>query len=504
MASLFFHHGIQVVSLSQIKEALWPIHRHELKLFMPMSLMMFCILFNFSALRSVKDALVIPALGAEVISFLKLWIVLPSALVVTLIYVKLSNVFSAEKVFYIVVITFLMIFWIFTYIIYPNQDIYHPSLEIIADLVHRFPNFKWFIKIASKWGYIVMYIFGELWSVVVINLMFWQFANHIIDTSKARRFYPILAMIGNLGLIAAGSAIIYFTDVTSPFYMLLKNITPNALNDTEITLKLVVMAITIVGIFAMLILRYIHTHIFIHVTREEVAHNPYATQTTLSTKESVKLILSSKYIGYILVMVACYGLVINVVEGPWKNKLRELYPSTNEYLAFMATFNIWMGSACVIATVLGSNILRHSWFVAALMTPLMMTVTGTLFFIFVIWGWYIDNIFSFHPLYAAVIAGAAQNVLSKSMKYSLFDSTKEMAYIPLSVELRTKGKAAAEIIGAKLGKSLGAFVQSFIFILFPSATFESITPMLMIVFLLVIAIWFIDLNKLNNEYKKLS
>jgi AAA family ATP:ADP antiporter len=491
--------------LSKIKEAIWPIEKSELKLFAPMALMMFCTLFNFSALRSVKDALVIPALGAEVISFLKLWVVLPSALIFTIVYVKLSNIFSAEKVFYIIVSSFLIIFWIFTYVIYPNQDIYHPSSESIVDLIHQFPNFKWFFKIASKWGYIVMYIFGELWSVVVINLMFWQFANHVIDTSKARRFYPILAMIGNLGLILAGNAIVYFADTNSICYIWLSKLTPNALNTTEITLKLVVMAITIVGICAMFILRYIHTHVFIHVNPTEVAHNPYATQTSLSMKESIKLILSSKYIGYILVMVMCYGLVINVIEGPWKDKLKELYPSTNEYLAFMGHFNIWMGSSCVIMTILGSNILRRSsWFVAALITPFMMAITGTLFFVFIIWGSKIDDIFSFSPLYAAVLAGAAQNILGKSAKYSLFDSTKEMAYIPLSVELRTKGKAAAEIVGMKLGKSLGAFVQSFIFILWPMATFESITPMLMIVFLLVIAVWFIDLRKLNKEYKKLS
>ena len=158
--------------LSKIKEAIWPITRSELKLFMPMALLMFCALFNFSALRSVKDALIMPDLGAEVISFLKLWIVLPSALIFTLIYVKLSNIFSAEKVFYIIVSSFLVIFWIFIYVIYPNQDIYHPSSELIATLIEQFPNFKWFIKIASKWGYIVMYVFGELWSVVVINLMF--------------------------------------------------------------------------------------------------------------------------------------------------------------------------------------------------------------------------------------------------------------------------------------------------------------------------------------------
>ncbi|MDX1923716.1 MAG: Npt1/Npt2 family nucleotide transporter [Rickettsiaceae bacterium] len=483
----------------------WPIERKELSFFAPMALIMTCALYNFASLRAIKDSLIVSNIGAESISFLKLWLVLPSAIVFTLLYLNLSNNFRMDRVFYIITGGFLIFFSFFCFFLLPGKAYFHPNPETIENLATLYPNFKWFFKIAGHWTFAIMYIFSELWSVVIINLMFWQFANHVVDEKKAQRFYPLFGLVGNFGLIIAGNAMIYFASVKHvPSFFFFDSVDEDAIVP-DVGLRLSIISVIFSGMVMMLLMLFLNKTVIKKTA--DFKKNVTSTKTKLSLRESISLIISSRYVGYITAIIICYGLAINVLEGPWKAKIKELYPSQEEYMAFMGHFNIWMGISCVAFMLIGSNILRiFSWRFSALFTPLVIGVTGVMFFAFVIIArfWGVGEIYWINPLAAAVIVGAVQNILSKSTKYSLFDSTKEMAYIPLSVELKTKGKAAAEVVGAKFGKSLGAIIQSSMFTFLPNSDFSDLTPILLSIFLVVIIFWIFNVLLLSTSYEKIS
>ena len=103
---------MHTTQFGKLRTIFWPIHNYELKKLLPMLFMFFFISFNYSVVRNIKDALIVtaPGSGAEAIPYLKLWGVIPAAVIFMLIFAKLSNILSKPNLFYASVVPFILFF----------------------------------------------------------------------------------------------------------------------------------------------------------------------------------------------------------------------------------------------------------------------------------------------------------------------------------------------------------------------------------------------------------
>jgi AAA family ATP:ADP antiporter len=489
---------------SGLRGIFWPVYNYELKKFLPMGLMMLCILFNYNILRDTKDTLVVnaPAGGAECLSFLKLYGVTPSAILFMVIFVKLANVMEREKLFYAILLPFLGFFTAFAFFIYPYKEVLHMSLESINQYQAAYPNLHWFIPVIGNWSFSLFYILSELWGSVILSMLFWQFANEITKITEAKRFYGLFGMLGNIGLVLAGPTIILCANHAKSL--------PAGVDSFAVNLKYLMGSVFVAGLIIVATYRWMNKNVLTDPKLYQPGEGSgKKKKPKLSVGESFKYILSNPYLGLIAVLVLAYGIAINLVEGVWKGQIKIAFPDMNDYNAFMGQFTMWTGIVTILLMVVGNNILRRlSWTTAAIITPIMVLATSAIFFFFV---WKSTVLDPFLPMLGttvvmvAVIVGQIQNVLSKGTKYSLFDSTKQMAYIPLDSEAKVKGQAAVEVIGGRAGKSGGAFIQSTMLgIIGGSVSLASLSYILGPIVIVICLIWIFAATNLGKRFMALT
>ncbi len=481
----------------------WPVHNFELKKLLPMFFLFFFINFNYTILRDTKDALIVtaPGSGAEAIPFLKVWGVLPAAILFMILYAKLSNILSKPKLFYTTIASFIAFFGLFALVLYPMHDTLHPT--VAADQLQAFlpKGLGGLVALFRNWTYALFYIMSELWGSVAISLLFWGFANDITRVSESKRFYAMFGLGANAAMLFSGPAIVYFSDIRSKL--------PPTADAWGVSLNYMLSMVVLSGLVIMGIYWWMNKNVltdprFFEATEVKKTKKD---KPKMSLKESFLYLAKSKYIGCLAILVIGYGIAINLVEVTWKGQLKLQYPNPNEYSAFMGYFSTITGAATIFMMLfVGGNVIRRfGWGVGALITPVVLLITGVGFFSFVIFRDSLTAMISMlgtTPLMLAVIFGTAQNIMSKSAKYSLFDPTKEMAYIPLDQEAKVKGKAAIDVVGARLGKSGGSLVQQGLIVAFGSLA--AITPYVAGILFFIIFAWIYSAKSLSKKFAQLS
>lgn len=453
----------------------------------PLGFMFFCIIFNYSILRDTKDVLVItaPGSGAEILPFLKTWVNLPLSIGFMIVYSRLVNVLPPEILFYVIIVPFILFFGSFAYLIYPNRELLH--LNAWADsLIHKYgSNVMGISSILRNWTFCVFYVVAELWGSFVVSILFWGFSNQIVKIDEAKKYYPMFGMGANFALILSGQTIKHFSKFRTS--------SGNDVNGWEISLKC--MMNVVVGLGLCVMLTYF---IMNRIMNMKHKNKKKEKNEKFSLFASFSYMLKSRYVRNIAIIVVSYGICMNLVEVTWKSKVKMMYTNPNEYSYFMGNFSTYTGFVTLVMTILSKYIFQNfGWRVASLITPIVLCVTGMLFYIIIFNETHLTS-----SLYFAILIGSIQNIAAKSTKYVLFDPCKEIAFIPLDYKKRTKGKAIVDVICNPIGKSGGALIQQ-VMILTYGSILNSI-PYLAVVLLIFTFVWIRAVESLNQQLITLS
>ncbi|MDR2074055.1 MAG: NTP/NDP exchange transporter [Oscillospiraceae bacterium] len=478
----------------KVRSVLWPIHGFELKKFLPMSILMFCVLFVYTAVRDLKDIFVQKYAvlgGPELISALKLWFVLPVSFVVAGIFASMVSKLGMKKTFYIISSFYALFFFIFAFFLFPNRDVIHMNASGITSMRESWPRFFYYIvPCLGNWSYSLFYILAEIWGSLAISSLFWFLANQITKKTEVKRFFGLYSLLGNVGTFIAGSYIYNMSHVKGAAF--------------DGNVKLLSCIAGVFSVATMLTYYYITKVVMTDPTQ----YDPSQVVSKKKKKkigffDGIKVIATNNYLFLIFLLPIGYGIGMNLYEGVWKAQMAQTLTNASDYARMQGIVSMATAIMTFVLTFIGANIMRRtSWKFSALTTPVLILGLGLLFFVLMFVKSYgLAYIMGMSVPLVAVWVGLMIDAMGKGIKYVLFDSTKSMAYIPLDEQTKAYGQASVELIGGRSGKAGGALITyTLLNFIAPGSLLLSHTYTMFVLFAIIMVVWIWAVIKLNRSY----
>lgn len=476
-----------ITVLSEPERSVFPITRAELPQFAKMSALMFLFIYVFTTVRDTKDTLIVSHCGAEAIPFLKLYGVMPCAMVFIVGYSRLSNFLESKSaLFYCTLIPFFAFYAAFAFILYPMRGALHSlptgSQEKGLGAITGVGGAA--VSLLRYWTFSLYFIVSELWASAGVPLLFWQCANEVTTLTEAKRFYPLFAVFGNLGPIASG--------------IIMSAVVSRQKNSSDVDFGGTLKALAAIKTLVCIGICFLYHSI--NITASKRANTvSIDKKSTISGKkpslgQSLRELANKKELRSMATMVICYNVCVELTEVVWKGLLRTAYTNPSTYMTFMAGFSKTVGISAFVLQLFASHIIRElGWKRSAMLTPIWMGILAIPFLGSVAAGT------ARVQLATAVAIGTIQNIVSKITKYSLFDPCKEMAYIPLGSEAKLKGKAAVDVVGARMGRSIGSAAQQFM-VFVAGGTILKCAPALGFMYVFFVALWIAAVIRLDELF----
>jgi AAA family ATP:ADP antiporter len=260
-------------------------------------------------------------------------------------------------------------------------------------------------------------IFGVLATAQV-----WTLANFVLTTREAKRVFS---------LVASGAI------VGATFGGLLAGLVAEKLGTENLMLFI------IASNLASIVLVHFIWQRRVSVVEEEAPASGPVEEESHGLRETLRLILSTRYLIVIATVIFISSLVTKSVEWQFTAITREFIPDKNALAAFFGRFYMTTGSICLATQLLlTSRVLRRFGIGLALFVLPLILLTGEI--LVLVMG----------SLLAAILLRGGDQIL----RYSVDKSSTELLYLPVSADVKIQAKSFIDTFIWRSGDGVAGLV----------------------------------------------
>lgn len=210
------------------------------------------------------------------------------------------------------------------------------------------------------------------------------------------------------------------------------------------------------------------------------------------------------YTFLIFVCVFSYAALLPITDIIWKKNLSILCEEDPiKYSSFIATVTKYTGISIIFfIMVFKPLVLKLRWKHLALVTPISYLLLFSPVFMVI----FLDSLtfLNIHTnvYYIISYVGAFQVSIFHSLKYTVFDTVKEMAILKINKRNQAQAKSFIDIIGFRFGNAFGGWLVIILFSIFHTLELREIYPYLFLAILLISMLWVFSTVLLAKIYKK--
>ncbi len=394
----------------RIATALWGHFEsgEELKKFLWLATIFGFIIGTYWAMRPMKDGVFAAIVGVNFLPWAKM-LSLVAVVPLVVLYSKLIDTFSRQKVFYVLIAIYSVLALIFVYLLL------NPTFGLPNTVASPARMLGW-----------IWYIYVESFGSLVIAL-FWAFTTDTTLPDSAKRGFPIIALFGQIG------------NMVGPHFLNAKRL---GFATSAPVMGICAGLMVLIGLLFWLMMRSVPQAQFASYdapqTKEEEGESGFF--------EGLKLLLTKRYLLGIFMIVSIYEIIVTILDFHFKVTAKLLYPVEADYSSYLSMYASWVGVISMFCVLFGINNIQRKLGMKASLILLPILIGGAVMLV------------KLNPMGLSVAFWIM--VFAKAVNYALNQPTLKQLYIPTTKETKYKSQAWIEMFGSRGSKATGSAVNT--------------------------------------------